>query len=684
MSVVKVKTSNALGGVKLEEGNESLNTLARQGIGKEPFLSVPRSTDNPVQLIQFLHAFDNQDIPGWPFLTQVKVPMQKCDKCNREFFSPINYRRHMRVHHRLKKLDKDSMKNRDLLRVFWDKLSADEAKEIVALKNASVEDLPGATVIKTLASLIRKPGFPPLPHFCIKSGSALLEIVQARPSRFSISSQELFSILDDASEKTFLSGPAISMQKYLFDGEAAKIGLDTKNLVAFTSFLLEQKLIEAWLADKDAEALRCQKLLVEEEEAAQKRQAELLERKRRKKLRQKEQKAKEHRNEEVVRDSFNSMAAEPPSQASAHDNASDSESQDLDGPSEISLFEMSQIPSVEDVDSEANSGVGFVDNDSNACQNIEPRSHQSLGVPNWHAPPKPRAMSNGFYQMKNSSSSKPEFKSKNGIRDLRVAHTVNNKKVWSRKPKPEKDGENLKFRVQEAFVQVGQDKEHELLIGSIAVNLGSSHTREKCDNAHFPEDDGTQEYQPSKKFNNAHEKNSRSDSNHSGASQSTVKHWRRRQEVKDSVPVQRESEVNSSFLKDDDQTVNNEECLRSSSLNGHHCEIECHSLPSESNRPGNLHFSSDAARTFLSQRWKEAIAADHVKLVLLPELEPSAAGTQDCTDVSDSDKRSILRNAEDRMVNGPSASGPAKPELKMKPEKGLKKRYILKQRANDT
>lgn len=29
--------------------------------------------------------------------------------------------------------------------------------------------------------------------------------------------------------------------------------------------------VKAWLAEKDAEALRCQKLLVEEEEAAQKR-----------------------------------------------------------------------------------------------------------------------------------------------------------------------------------------------------------------------------------------------------------------------------------------------------------------------------------------------------------------------------------------------------------------------------
>ncbi|KAM2336041.1 hypothetical protein TB1_012793 [Malus domestica] len=32
--------------------------------------------------------------------------MQKCDKCPQEFCSSINYKRHIRVHHRLKKLDK--------------------------------------------------------------------------------------------------------------------------------------------------------------------------------------------------------------------------------------------------------------------------------------------------------------------------------------------------------------------------------------------------------------------------------------------------------------------------------------------------------------------------------------------------------------------------------------------------
>ncbi|KAK2660412.1 hypothetical protein Ddye_006945 [Dipteronia dyeriana] len=132
---------------------------------------------------------------------------------------------------------------------------------------------------------------------------------------FPISSQEQFSILDDYSEKTFLCGTAVSLQIYIFDGEAGKIGLEirnlvvctsflmeqilvlsfpgsfylemlwrkkcdwkslitgkigleTRNLVVCTSFLVEQILVKAWLVDKDAEALRCQKLLEEEEEPA--------------------------------------------------------------------------------------------------------------------------------------------------------------------------------------------------------------------------------------------------------------------------------------------------------------------------------------------------------------------------------------------------------------------------------
>jgi len=77
--------------------------------------------------------------------------------------------------------------------------------------------------------------------------NCLQDIVQSKPSCFPISSQELFSILDDASENTCLCGTAESMQRYVFDGEAGKIGLEPKNLVACTSFLLEQKLVIVFL-----------------------------------------------------------------------------------------------------------------------------------------------------------------------------------------------------------------------------------------------------------------------------------------------------------------------------------------------------------------------------------------------------------------------------------------------------
>ncbi|KAM3702198.1 hypothetical protein ACJW31_04G007400 [Castanea mollissima] len=134
----------------------------------------------------------------------------------------------------------DSTKNRDLLGAFWDKLSLEEAKEVVSLKNVTLDGVPGSSIVKSLTALTTKPGFSTSPQVYLRAGSALLDII--RSSRFPISAQELFGILDVASENTFLCGTAGLMQKYIFDGEAGKIGLETKNLVACTSFLVEQKL----------------------------------------------------------------------------------------------------------------------------------------------------------------------------------------------------------------------------------------------------------------------------------------------------------------------------------------------------------------------------------------------------------------------------------------------------------
>jgi hypothetical protein len=146
-----------------------------------------------------------------------------------------------------------------------------------------------------------KPGYASLPLPYARAGNQLLDLIETTASRLPVSSNELFSMLDEASENTFLStNPTACIQKFIFNGEADKVAPELKNAVACTSYMLEQTLVEAWSADKAAEALRCQKLLVEEEEAAQKRQAELIERKRMKKLRQKEQRLKDLKDEDVT------------------------------------------------------------------------------------------------------------------------------------------------------------------------------------------------------------------------------------------------------------------------------------------------------------------------------------------------------------------------------------------------
>ncbi|KAG0501223.1 hypothetical protein HPP92_001295 [Vanilla planifolia] len=194
----------------------------------------------------------------------------------------------------------------------------DEAKELVSLKGVNLEELSGSSVIKALTTWKRRPAIlTSLPHLYVKAGLTLLDIIQASPSVFPVTSHELFSVLDDASENTFLcAGTALSVQKYVFDGEAVKSALEIQNLVAFTSFLIEKELVKAWLADKDAEALRCQKLLVEEEEAAKKRQADLLEAKRLKKLRVKGQKTKDTSN--IMDAEFKSVPIESTSETSTN------------------------------------------------------------------------------------------------------------------------------------------------------------------------------------------------------------------------------------------------------------------------------------------------------------------------------------------------------------------------------
>ncbi|KAI9084172.1 hypothetical protein K1719_033843 [Acacia pycnantha] len=424
---------NLCGGAWISSGAE---TALRKAIGREPSLSFPRACESPAQWIDLLNVLEQQELPGWPLLSPLKVQLQKCEKCSREFCSSINYRRHIRAHHRLKKTDKDSTKNRDMLGAYWDKLSVEEATEVVSFKNVMLEEVPGSSILKALTNLVRKQGFSSLPQNYLKAGSALLDIVQARSSILSLSSKELFGILDSASEKTFLCGAAVSMQKYIFYGEPGKTGLESKNLVACASFLLEQKLVKAWLADKEAEALRCEKLLVEEEEAAQKRQAEILERKRQKKLRQKEQKARGQKLEDEAEMKKNgSSTAADSSLAEAFPDTRDSGEHSADT---FAVHGPSPVPFHCTDTNEGADGDSMSVYDYGTDQNIEQETSQ--GHVCQHvvvAQPKSQwAVANGFHANHNSQFSKPGVIQKyESHRNQKAAPMLNGNKVWSRKHK---------------------------------------------------------------------------------------------------------------------------------------------------------------------------------------------------------------------------------------------------------
>lgn len=93
--------------------------------------------------------------------------------------------------------------------------------------------------------------------------------------------------------------------------------------------------------------------------------------------------------------------------------------------------------------------------------------------------------------------------------------------------------------------------------------------------------------------------------------------------------------------------------------------------------------------------WKEAISMDHVTLVLTPDPEPTdfAEIENDNRETTSQSlkfhKRSILGDAENLLLNvqiaGSTAAGAAKTKFKTKfrtkPEKGMKIKYIPKQRA---
>lgn len=90
------------------------------------------------------------------------------------------------------------------------------------------------------------------------------------------------------------------------------------------------------------------------------------------------------------------------------------------------------------------------------------------------------------------------------IQDLRVAHTLNNKRVWSRKSKQRERWREIEDQEDVIQAQVGDDTEHAILIGSITVTLGSSKSLEERDTI-----DSVAEC-PLQKLDNGHKKSANS------------------------------------------------------------------------------------------------------------------------------------------------------------------------------
>ncbi|CAM0885068.1 unnamed protein product [Alopecurus aequalis] len=520
-------------------------------------------------------------LPGWPLFSPPKMQLTKCAKCPREFCSSVALRRHSRVHRRALKLDKDFPKNRDHLAAFWDKLTVDQAQAILSLKDVGIEDIKGSSILTALSSWMCKPGYASLPLAYARAGNELLDLVQTMAARLPISSNELFSMLDQASESTFLctnAADAACIQKYLFDGEVEKVATELKNVVACTSYILEKKLVEAWSADKAAEALRCQKLLVEEEDAAQKRQTEIMERKRMKKLRQKEQRSKGLKDEDVM--------VQLPEMADGAMGSPSIESLEAISGSGLSELEDPQSLRLPAPTSSYDNGFSGEDATCDSGHGIDSGvvfREQAMPTANrdrLENIPQSSTVSGSVTPLKHPSSARhPRH------RDPNASAVSNRSRTWAWKVRTdvEERGPRAELAVgggHEA-VLADTDKSSWLLIGSISVAVEDG--GDKC----------LQGSQPSKDY-----------------------------PTPESHPVAKVVESISHDGCEDsnggDATPTAEDCSPSSVVTDESGTSSCCDAEAAAGggSRGGAVFSGEEAAVFLSRRWKEAIGGDHVKLVL--------------------------------------------------------------------
>jgi hypothetical protein len=389
-----------------------------------------------------------------------------------------------------------------------------------------------------------------------------------------------------------------------------------------------------------------------------------------------------------------------------------------------SSLEPLQLPRTdEDFDLENQMGCG------GGRSMLQGKSHMHIVVARWHGPLKSQRnhLSYGFHANQNSHAPKPGTIQKHGnLRDFKPGPVMNGNRKWSRKPKPEYNGESLKARVQKEVVTVlDHDKKGEVLIGSISVTLGDC-SHDEGNNLDGARADYLVEHEILKK-KNVQEKHNRPDSVQCGTNRSTVKLWRpvSRNGSKDLMLVEngsRECQHDNIDGKGEDQNFN-DSSPRSCAMDNTFGGMENGSLPGGL-LPGVLQFTSHEARAFLAESkfifvctctcivlfppycviilllyvhsliclaslnligyispvgWKEAIAAEHVKLALSPDYQIATNHS------SDTSKHNDISSAENQLVNveaqESSTSGAGRAKYKTKPDNGVKLKYIPKQRT---
>ncbi|PIN25073.1 hypothetical protein CDL12_02190 [Handroanthus impetiginosus] len=201
-------------------------------------------------------------------LEQKRKEYPKCEKCSRVFCSPINFRRHLRVH-------------RGSLNV--EKLSLEQVKEILAFDDVMLKEIPGSSVLNCLASSLRKPDVSTLPQVYLKAGFSLLEKKVTEQFCGGDADSTVNIIAADTPTSAEASKPS-PLPDSSSKEPVLSINLDSPLESLQPQIFMCLCEVKAWIADQNAEALRSQKLLVEEEESEQKRQAVLLESKKQKKL----------------------------------------------------------------------------------------------------------------------------------------------------------------------------------------------------------------------------------------------------------------------------------------------------------------------------------------------------------------------------------------------------------------